>query len=148
MSLGHQLLAITIDQQLKAILTSTFLKALESLEWSTFSIKIWIETLVDLIYSYLSLDLESVNEFRLHFLSSSPGTETGKFYSSSPGMRVVGLTWEERGSSIVYLFALLGHSILLQLRKLSLVEGNKRSVYVYLLIYDLNRLETRKFKSE
>lgn len=123
MSIGHQVVAIAIDQQLKSILASTLIKSLDTLEWNTFSIKIWIETIVDMIYSYFSFDSESLRLSILPYCSRFLSSDIAKDISVSPGMRMVGLSWEERGSSMIYIFALLGHSILLELRKLSLMEG-------------------------
>lgn len=126
MSVGHQLVAVTIDQQIKYIISSTIIKVFESLRWHSVDefVKIDIETAIDMIYSYLSFYPEVISSFFPVSPNLFPSSTVTSSHTCTPGMRVTGLRWEERGNSLLYIMSLLGHTILTQLRKVSLIQGN------------------------
>lgn len=134
MTIGHQLIAVSIDQQLKYIITSTLTKTLEALRWHHIDdfIKLDIETVIDIIYSYLSFYPETVMRYLSPLAPSLFNGSSSSSTVSTPGMRVTGLRWEERGNSLLYMMSLIGYTVLTQLRKVSLIEGQSLS-YSYML---------------
>ena len=125
MSVGHQIVAVTIDQQVKYIISSTIIKVFESLRWNSVDefAKLDIETTIDMIYSYLSFYPEVISSFFSVSPTLYPSSSITTSPTCTPGMRVTGLRWEERGNSLLYIMSLLGHTILTQLRKISLIQG-------------------------
>jgi hypothetical protein len=120
-SVGHQLIALTIDQQFKSFLTSTLNKTLEAFNWNFYNeyFKIDLECIVDLIYTFLSFEAGKAAQLT-DYIMGAPSSNSS---DTTPGMRAMGLSWSQRGSTLLYLALTVINHCLHQLRKISLSEG-------------------------
>jgi hypothetical protein len=137
-SVGHQLIAFTIDQQFKSFLTSTLNKTLEAFNWNFYNeyFKIDLECIVDLIYTFLSFEASKTAQLT-DYIMGAPSVNSS---DTTPGMRAMGLSWAQRGSTLLYLALTVINHCLHQLRKISLSEGDLLLIIVNheVLIPDLD----------
>jgi hypothetical protein len=121
-SIAHQLFSLKLDEQIKNLLLTLFSKALATTDSSWF--EIWrneIQFGIDFLYSALSLQ----SDFLISLFKSKLEPEAGTL-----GMSVLGLTWERKGSCIIFLCGLLSKYLLEKLRQIS-TSGGKTYIDSY-----------------
>lgn len=147
MSVVTQLLSLVLDSQLQGMLSSSFLKTLDILlpgNQQEILLKSYLESLIQFLYFLFSVKSNKLSSL----IQDSLGLRFDSFEDKSndnidgvtPGMRLLGLDWTseedgQRSSLLLYLVCHFFQSILAQLQRISLSEGNCALIFSVDLLF-------------
>lgn len=132
-SLGRQVFATFVDTTIQNLLYQLFAKSLQgSLAINIDSWKEDIKMVIDFVYSILSLEIayfEGIIKLLTPFSAPPKPGLTG-----SPAMTLFGLSWGQKGSTVVYIFLFLLRSAALKLHAVALSSGKPQQPFNFLFM--------------
>lgn len=122
-SLGRQVFAVFLDSTIQNLLYQLFAKSLQgSLAISIDSWKDDVKLMIEFAYSILSLEITFFEDIiKTYFPLLSPSTKEG--LNGSPAMSLLGLSWGQKGSTVVFVLLFLLRSAALKLHAMALSSG-------------------------